>query len=130
MRSKSPCGYLVKCEKWMDDDRVYYMFRDMLNKKLMGLDPYAFDGEDEKGRYPRQRISKEEKQRIFNSFSKRYPDLKKKMTEILKIRVEYSKANKGWTRKSYCDCPFPFSCNAFPCDNLSCNADMLNNGYA
>jgi hypothetical protein len=28
------------------------------------------------------------------------------------------------------DCPFPIECNKFPCNDLCCNADVCNNGYA
>lgn len=27
-------------------------------------------------------------------------------------------------------CPFPDSCNRFPCEKMSCNADECTNGYA
>jgi len=128
MRQKSPYGYLVKVEEWFNDECVYYIFRDMLYKKLCGEDPYSERPAD-MGDHPRHRIPKAEKQRIFNSYGRRYPDIKKKMVEILKERAEDFKIHKS-TRKSDCSCPFPFRCEAFPCDTLSCNADTLSNGRA
>jgi len=42
----------------------------------------------------------------------------KKHQDIVRILLENPMAN----------CPFPFTCDVFPCNNLTCDADHLSNG--
>ena len=42
-----------------------------------------------------------------------------KNPQVLRILLDYPRGN----------CPFPDSCDEFPCERLTCNADVCSNGY-
>ena len=68
--------------------------------------------------YYSQEVSVESLWRMFEDFTSRYPSLAK----IIQRKVAKDDYKGG--------CSFPFSCNDFPCERLSCNADCCSNGYA
>jgi len=57
---------------------------------------------------------------IVVQFHRKNPELSRAILSALKNETPYYRIN----------CPFPFSCNAFPCKRLHCNADVCDNGYA
>jgi hypothetical protein len=59
------------------------------------------------------KLTKYEEIEVIRSYAKNSPD-------ILKILLEHPKGN----------CPFPESCNSFPCKHLCCHADSCSNGFA
>lgn len=126
-RPRVTTGMIIKREVWLSEAELYHFFVDMLLKMMLNKDPFALP-KNEVGPYSTLRTPVKERQRIFNTFIKKYPDLVKHMKTIIQEYVDDIRANK-YSRKSTCHCPFPFACNTFPCKNLSCDADICSNGY-
>jgi len=67
-------------------------------------------------------IRREEMFRLVVQFLREYPEVGVQIIAVLEKGEK-----KRWQRIS---CPFPFVCNEFPCETLSCNADTCSNGHA
>jgi hypothetical protein len=70
------------------------------------------------------KISKDSISQLIEKFEEGNVEIVEQINKIVKTKP------KRPSRYKAISCPFPYSCNAFPCETLCCNADVCSNGYA